>query len=150
MHSLRHIGVLTLCAWFAIAVPHSAQSPFSHGLIQGSCAPWDGPAIDVTLTKEPAQCKKEPGGPFVEIGVWKGLPLHAGQEVQFEPGSSTGFGTYCEKAGQCERAESGTIVFEKYKEGSGASGHYELHFKSGKTLAGSFDAKWCDNRALCG
>ena len=28
----------------------SAPGPFSYGTIQSSCAPWDGPAIGITLT----------------------------------------------------------------------------------------------------
>jgi hypothetical protein len=141
------LAVLILCA--AVTIPISAESPYSHALIQSSCAPWDGPAIDVTLTREPAQCNRT-DGPFLELGVWRGLPIHAGQEVKFDSGTNDGFATQCAKAGECERAQSGTIVFETYEDGSGAAGHYELHFKGGKTLSGTFDAKWCHNRTICG
>jgi hypothetical protein len=126
-----------------------AQSTFSHGLVQSSCAPWDGPAIDILLTTKLIQCKQT-SEPYINIGIWRGLPIHSGQQVRFGPGSSVGFASRCAKAGVCESAESGTILFEAYQTGSGATGRYELHFKSGKALTGTFRLKWCQNYILCG
>lgn len=143
----RMLAIFALFVGAAIAL--FAQSDLSYGVIQSSCAPWDGPAIVVTLTAEPAQCKQT-SGPYIDIGVWRGLPIHSGQEVKFGAGSDAGFASRCAKAGDCERAESGTIVFETYHERSGATGRYELHFKGGKTLSGRFDVKWCENRIVCG
>ncbi len=137
--------LLLTCDRVAFSVP----SPFAYGLIQGSCAPWDAPAIAITLTAEPAQCERVKG-PYISMGVWRGLPIHAGQTVKFGSGSDAGFGSRCAKEGDCQRAESGTIIFEKFEEGSGARGSYELHFKSGETVKGNFDAQWCKTRAICG
>jgi len=140
-------AVLVLLVIAGPALP--SESAFTYGLIRGSCAPWDGPAIDVRLTKERAGCKRG-SEPFVDIGVWRGLPIHAGQEVKFGSGSDAGFASRCVREGNCERAESGRIVFDTYDEGSGARGQYELHFKGGEILKGSFDAKWCEERVICG
>jgi len=150
MRSLTRVAVLTVFASFAAAaIAGPAGPPFSHGLIQSSCAPWDGPAIEVTLTPEPAQCKRT-DGPYIAIGVWRGLPIHAGQTVTFGTGTDTGFASRCTKVGDCQRAESGVIVFEQYQQGSGAAGRYELHFKGGETLSGTFDVKWCETHIVCG
>jgi len=127
----------------------SAPAAYSYGTIQSSCAPWDGPAIGITLTSEPAQCKRT-SEPFISIGIWRGLPVQSGQVVKFAPGSDAGFASRCKKEGSCERAQSGTITFERYEVGSSASGRYELHFKGGETLSGTFDVKWCDERVICG
>jgi hypothetical protein len=55
-------AVVTIPGWFAIgATPIATQSPFSYGLFQNSCAPWDGPAIDIRLMREPSQCKRLSG-----------------------------------------------------------------------------------------
>ena len=126
----------------------SAPGAFPYGIIQGSCAPWDGPAIGITLTSEPVQCKRT-SEPFISIGVWRGLPVQPGQVVKFAAGSDAGFASRCKKEGDCERAESGTIKFDRYDESSGASGSYELHFKNDETLSGTFDAKWCHERVIC-
>jgi hypothetical protein len=150
MLAVKYSAVLALAAWIVMAAPPSSDaSPHSYAVVRPSCAPWDGAAIEVTLTKEPAQCDRT-DGPYLAIGVWKGFPLHDGQAVLFNSGSNAGFASQCAKAGDCERAESGRIVFEKFQPSSGASGHYELHFKGGRTLIGDFDAKWCNDRVVCG
>jgi len=140
----------TLVAVVAIAATAiSAPATFTYGTIQSSCAPWDGPAIGITLTNEPAQCKRT-SEPFISIGIWRGLPVQAGQVVKFDLGSDVGFASRCKKEGNCERAQSGTITFDRYEEGSGASGRYEFHFKGEQTLSGTFDVKWCQERVICG
>jgi hypothetical protein len=109
----------------------STQSKYVYATIQSSCAPWDGSAIAMTLATKPLQCKRAPEGPFLTMGVWKDLPLHAGQVVKIERGTSNGFASRCSKENECEAVESAEITFETYKEGQGATGHYELHFKNG-------------------
>ena len=150
MRSHTHVcGLAVIMLLTSGRVVFSAASPFAYGLIQGSCAPWDGPAIGITLTAEPSQCERIKG-PYISMGVWRGLPIHAGQTVKFGSGSDAGFGSRCAKEGDCQRAESGTIVFDKYEEGAGARGNYELHFKGGETVKGNFDVQWCKTRAICG
>ena len=127
----------------------SAPAAFSYGTIQSSCAPWDGPAIGIRLTSEPAKCKRT-SEPFISIGIWRGLPVQSGQVVKFAPGSDAGFASRCKKEGNCERAQSGTITFDRYEGDAGASGRYELHFKGDETLSGPFDVKWCKERVICG
>jgi hypothetical protein len=150
MHCRMQAVFATVIAVVAIATTAiSAPGPFSYGLIQRSCAPWDGAAIGITLTTGPAECKRT-SEPFISIGVWRGLPVKAGQVVKFAPDSDAGFASRCKKEGDCVRAQSGTITFDRYEEGSVASGHYELHFKGEETLSGTFDVKWCHERVMCG
>ncbi len=150
MNALRSLAFLSLCASLAFtAAPVTADSGYSFALIEPSCAPWDGGAIELTLTKESAKCDRT-DGPYLAIGVWKGLPIHSGQEVAFDSRSSVGFASQCAQAGDCERAESGKVFFDNVEQGKRANGHYELMFKGGKTLTGKFDAKWCDKRVVCG
>ena len=145
-----HAMLATFIAFIAIATTAtSAPAAFSYGTMQSSCAPWDGPAIGITLTSEPAQCKRT-SEPFISIGIWRGLPVQSGQVVKFAPGSDAGFASRCKKEGDCERAQSGSITFDRYEKGSSASGHYELHFKSDETLSGTFEVKWCEERVICG
>ncbi len=127
----------------------SSPRDYSYGTMQSSCAPWDGPAIGITLTSEPTQCKRT-SEPFLSLGIWRGLPLKSGQVVKFGAGSDAGFASRCKKEGDCERAQSGTITLVRYEESSGASGRYELHFKGDETLSGTFTVKWCEERVICG
>jgi len=150
MRSRTHMYGLSVIMLLALGrLAFSTASHFPYGLIQGSCAPWDGPAIAITLTAEPAQCDRVKG-PYISMGVWRGLPIHAGQTVKFGSGSDAGFGSRCAKEGDCQRAEWGTIVFESFEESTRARGSYELHFKGGETVKGNFDAQWCKTRAICG
>jgi hypothetical protein len=55
------IAVVTI-----VTTATSAPAAFAYGTIQGSCAPWDGPAIGITLTNEPALCKRT-SEPFISI-----------------------------------------------------------------------------------
>ena len=132
-----------------VTTARSAPPAFSYGTIRPSCAPWDGAAIGITLTREPVGCKGTSES-FLSIGVWRGLPLQPGQVVKFAAGSDGGFASRCRKEGECERAQSGTITFDRYEGGAGASGRYELHFKNDETLSGTFDVKWCAERVICG
>lgn len=140
-------------AVFALAAitanSRAAGSSFSYGIMQTSCAPWDGAAIAIRLTTEPAECKRVPE-PFLSISIWRGLPLHSGQVVEFKPGSDAGSAARCVKEGECKLAQSATIVFENYQPGASAAGHYELHFKDGEILKGTFAVKWCEERVFCG
>jgi hypothetical protein len=141
------IAVIVLTATAAISTP--AGSSFSYGTMQSSCAPWDGPAVEIRLTMEPAQCKRVTE-PYISIAVWRGLPIHTGQVVKLGGGSDAGSAALCTKEGDCKAAQSATIVFDNYQERSGAKGHYELQFKGGEILKGTFEVKWCEERVFCG
>jgi len=140
-------AALALTAIAAIATP--SESSFPYGTIRSSCAPTDAPAIAITLTAESSECKRTTG-PYATFAIWRGLPLHAGQVVEFGPGSNAGSAARCAKEGDCKLAQSARIVFDSYEQHSGATGHYEMNFKGGETLKGSFEVKWCEERVICG
>jgi hypothetical protein len=141
------VAIFALTAMATVATP--AGSSFSYGTMQSSCAPWDGPAIEMRLTTEPAQCKRTIE-PYVSIAIWRGLPIQSGQTVRFNTGSDAGSAARCTKEGNCKSAQSAIIVFDKYRESAGASGHYEMQFKDGEILKGTFEVKWCEERVVCG
>lgn len=141
------VFVLALTAIATIAA--AAGSSFSYGTMQSSCAPWDGPAIEVRLTTEPAQCKRVTE-PYISIAIWRGLPIHSGQVLKFGTGSDAGSVARCAKEGDCKLAQSATIVFDDFQERASAAGHYELQFKDGEVLKGTFAVKWCEERVFCG
>jgi hypothetical protein len=150
MHIRKRIVTVAVLALTAIAASAKSDgSNFSYGIMQSSCAPWDGPAIVMRLTKEPAECKKV-SGPFLSIAIWRGLPIHAGQVVNLDAGSGAGSVARCGKEGDCKLTESATITFDKYQERVSAAGHYELQFKGGEILKGNFEVKWCEERVICG
>jgi len=150
MRVRKNVVPIALLALIAIAASAKADGPtFSHGVMQSSCAPWDGPAIEIRLTTEPARCKRVTE-PYISIAIWRGLPIHAGQIFNLDAGSGAGSVARCTKEGDCKLTQSATIVFDKYREGASAAGHYELQFKGGEILKGTFEVKWCEERVFCG
>lgn len=147
LRTAMSIASLALAALLAAAMP--GDPDLSHGTMHPSCAPWDGPAIELRLTTGPADCKRT-SGPYLSIVVWRGLPLKSGQVVKWGPGSDNGSAGYCQTDSECRRAQSATIVFDKYTDRDGAAGTYELQFKEGDTMKGKFDVKWCEERMFCG
>jgi hypothetical protein len=141
------VVVFVLAAIAAIASPDGPS--FSYGTMQSSCAPWDGPAVEMRLTTQPSECKRV-SEPYISIAIWRGLPIHEGQAVKLGGGSDAGSAARCAKEGDCKLAQSATIVFDKYQEHSDAAGHYELQFKGGEILKGTFTVKWCEERVFCG
>ena len=117
------LAILTVSA---TALLLAANPSFTHGLIQSSCAPWDGAAIAITLSPETVQCGRAPSGPYLSLGVWRGLPLHDGQVVKFGSGSDNGYASRCTKENDW------------------------LHFKGGETVSGTFEVQWCNTRSICG
>ena len=141
MRLRRKVVSVAVFALTAIAASAKADGPtFSHGVLQSSCAPWDGPAIEMRLTTEPAECKKV-SRPFLSIAIWRGLPIHAGQVFNLDEGSGAGSVARCAKEGDCKLTQSATITFDKYQERDSATGHYQLQFKGGEILKGTFEAK---------
>jgi hypothetical protein len=149
MQIRKKIVTVAVLALTAIASAKADGSNFSYGTMQSSCAPWDGPAIVMRLTTEHAECKKVTG-PFLSIAIWRGLPIHAGQVVNLDAGSGNGSVARCAKEGDCKLTQSATVVFDKYQQGASAAGHYELQFKGGEILKGTFEVKWCEERVFCG
>jgi hypothetical protein len=45
---------------------------------------------------------------------------------------------------------SGSIIFDSYSAGQGASGTYDVTFDDGSGEGGSFSAVWCAGGGLCG
>jgi hypothetical protein len=144
------VSVITLALLVTAANGTPANLKYSYGWIQRTCAPWDGAAIGITLATKPVECKRTPAFPYINMGVWKGLPIHDGQVVKFTAISDIGFASRCSNENNCERAESGEITFDTFKEGTSAAGRYELHFKGGDVVSGKFDVKWCEFREFCG
>jgi len=134
----------------ALALPPlpTAARRFPYATIAHTCAPWDGPALAVVLSSA-AGCASVPG-PFIRISLWHELPPTAGKTISFATGNSNGQASRCLKPNACEAATSGSVVFDVVDEGKNAYGRYELHFKDGSIESGSFEATWCENRALCG
>ncbi len=131
---------------------YTFESPahnWPHALVMHSCAPWDGPAIGIYLTKEPASCGKTVA-PYLSIYIWRGLRTTGPKTIVFKETGDNGGASRCMKANECERATSGRVSFVKFDENGNVQGTYEFRFKDGSVEQGSFKAEWCHERVICG
>ena len=121
---------------------------FPYATIRHACAPWDGPALQITLTKV-----QNPGKDDARLflTLYRDLPeppLAQPRTFELERMQS-GDAVRCPRPNACESAERGQVVLEKF-DGTGAQGSYELYFKDGSIERGMFKASWSEVREACG
>ena len=122
---------------------------FPYSTVAASCAPWDGPATELRFSTTPLKCEQ---GDRIELTIsfWRNLPLHHNQTFSLDAKSNWGGASYCKDAKfPCERASSGNIHIERFAEGVGAQGTYDLVFPKLGRVSGSFHADWCKTRLMC-
>ena len=141
------LAVVALLALAANGPPSAAK--YAYGIIKRSCAPWDGPALALTITPKEATC--ETGAPYLIINLYD-LPIATGKtyKIGVQGEMKIGQASRCPDSNTCQSAESGEVVFNSFAEEKGASGHYKLHFPVGLSQEGDFKLKWCNNHELCG
>jgi hypothetical protein len=124
------------------ALPKGA---YSHGTINHSCGPADGPALAMTLTHT-----KDSKEPWIYINLNGDLPeLPASQKTYtIAPGEQVGAGR-CTKTGDCYYSDAGSVTLE-HLDGNGGSGHYKLHLMDGTTEEGDFQLRWVEVHMMCG
>jgi hypothetical protein len=145
--SLAISAVLLLALGCALALD---KEKFPYTTVASSCAPWDGPAIELRFSTAPLKCAPTD---VIELNIsfWRNLPLHDDQTFAIDAKSNWGGASYC-KGGQppCERATSGRIHIESFAQGKAAKGTYDLVFPKLGHVSGSFRAEWCLARVVCG
>jgi len=128
-----------------VAFPFAA---FPFATIRHACAPWDGPALQITLTKVENPGKNDAR---LFLTLYRDLPeppLTQPRTFELER-MLAGDAVRCPRPGACESALRGHLVLEKF-DGTGAEGNYELHFKDGAIERGRFKAAWKEVREACG
>ena len=121
-----------------------------HAVIQGSCAPWDGAAIELRLSPSPPKAK-EPVAPWIVVSVWQSREEVSGGTFRFPDASGhVGAATHCRSEQDCEPVESGTVRFDRFVDGKPATGTFDLVLKGGRRARGSFSADWGELTVPCG
>ena len=127
---------------------HSRYS--RHAVIQASCAPWDGAAIELRLSPSPP-IAKEPVAPWIVVSVWQSREEVSGGTFRFPDASGhVGAATHCRSEQDCEPVESGTVRFDRFVTGKPATGSFDFVLKGGRRERGSFSADWGELTVPCG
>lgn len=130
-----------------LPAPAETRETYPYAVVRDSCAPWDGPAVAIYLTKSKVTAREIPE-PSITINLWRQLPPPINQPISLQSGG-LGVATRCLHAEDCEAAIGATITFTSYSDSS-ISGSYELKFKNGDVERGSFQAAWQHYPERCG
>src|SRR3954468_19959790 len=121
------------------------KGPYSHGTINHSCGPADGPALAMTLTQT-----KDAKTPWIYISLNADLPDFPVSNKTFALGSRYDvIAGRCISNSDCTRADEGSVTLE-HLDGNGGSGHYKFHLPDGTTEEGDFKLQWIEVRMMCG
>lgn len=127
---------------------HSTYSRYA--VIQGSCAPWDGAAIELRLSPS-RPTAKGPVAPWIVVSVWQSREEVSGGTFRFPDNSGrVGAATHCRNEQDCEPIESGSVRFDRFVEGKPATGSFDLVLKGGRRERGNFSAAWGEMQVPCG
>lgn len=116
------------------------------GVAAADCAPWDGAATSIYLSKS-----ADPSGPpELQLVVYlsgEGLPGRRIELGRQEAGS--GIALHCESSSSCTTSSAGVVEFAAPAEEEVLTGAYRVEFDDG-VVAGTFRATWSRRVALCG
>lgn len=130
-------------------LPDRPIAGFDRAEARMDCAPWDGPAVTVTLSA----ASTDPDSvvaPYLHVSLWKPLDALAGRTWRWpQEGEQIGGASYCATEAECQAATKGVVWLDRIGSDSLVSGRLRLSF-DGSAVAGSFRAAWRPRVAMCG
>lgn len=121
-----------------------------YAVIQGSCAPWDGAAIELRLSPS-LPTPTGPSAPWLVVSVWRSREEVSGETFRFPDNTGrVGAASLCRNGDDYEPVESGMVRFDRFADGKPATGTFDFVLKGGRRERGSFSAEWGELTALCG
>ena len=134
------------------ALPSAAgrQAPEYAGFAQRDCAPWDGAAVWIVLTRGMAGAQSD----SLELWAYTSISDAVGRRILLtaDPRSDgrSGAALYCAPARPCIPAAAGSFVLDRHEESGPLVGHFDLELAGGELRRGRFTASWRPARPLCG
>ena len=121
-----------------------------HAYLQGTCAPWDGPATALFLADGAAVGDVVPR-PFLLISVYEGVLSVSGNRFRITPqNGDIGAALACTADGECEPLAEAVVKFGTLDEGAPARVTVRVTRAGGRVEGGQFDAGWLEPANLCG
>lgn len=114
-----------------------------------TCAPFDGPAVQVVMTSRPYAEPVE--GPSLTLYVYHGLADLPGRTVPLGASVGQGSAFACPAGlGPCETASGGSVTFDRSSTRLTLRGRYDVQFASGRQEQQDFTAAVRERLILCG
>lgn len=154
MKPFRFFGILTVSALAGCGrssggeAPIELPSPYRYAYAMSDCAPWDGPAVTIFLTADPATPDTVPY-PQLRISIWRTGQVLPGNTFSWPGKEQVGAASRCDRENNCTPAAAGRVTFKAFQSDSALAGSFALRFPEGATTGG-FRARWRGQRAFCG
>jgi hypothetical protein len=129
---------------------HPGDYPYAYA--SRSCAPWDGPAVIIYLTREPLDSTgvPSPQSSFVSVAIWRSRTDLPGASFSWPTSEQIGTVLLCPGTGTCEQPASARVRFRAGSSPDSVDGWADLQFPSGTTVRGRFRAVWGGQPVFCG
>jgi hypothetical protein len=140
-----------VCGLLALActAPESLPSAPNAALVQ-TCAPWDGPAVALFLTDQPAVATY-PSAPYAAIMVYRSISAVVGHHFDVSPESQNlGQAQICPAVGECQPANGASVSFRELRADSTVEVEYRLDLAPNRVMTGKGRARFYPTAALCG
>ena len=141
----------TICGLFALgcASPDMVDPSLNGALVQ-TCAPWDGPAVALFLTDQPAVATY-PSAPYSSIVVYRSLSAALGKRFDIGPeAQNVGYAQSCPVGGECQPARGAWVSFGGFNADSTVQVEYRIDMTTARVMRGSVRARFHPTAALCG
>ena len=143
------IAILAVPILFWIHHSKKPIEPIAHGtgILQHSCAPWDGAAITLRVQTTEAEY------PQIYANIWTdSLPKSFHYDINTNHGGNPdgiGVARFCNKTKECKPPRAARITFKEHEDV--VHGKYEIETSDDQEFTGTFEVKWDEGYVeLCG
>ncbi|MCG8435069.1 MAG: hypothetical protein MJA83_13660 [Gammaproteobacteria bacterium] len=124
--------------------------PYPYAYIAHTCAPWDGPALTLSLAAAAAE-HGSVNGPRASIAIYKSVNEISGQYFLLSgERDNDGYGAVCGEDETCRPLKSAEVFFQEIDEAAPVRGYIEFVSGDGERHSGEFTAEWLSTFYLCG
>ena len=141
----------TLCGLLALGctTPDMVDPSLNGALVQ-TCAPWDGPAVALFLTDQPAVATY-PSAPYSSIVVYRSVSDVLGKRFDVSPETqNVGYAQICPSGGECQPARGAWVSFGAFNADSTVRVEYRIDMAPDRVMRGKARARFHPTAALCG
>ena len=125
-------------------------APTLNAALVPTCAPWDGPAIALFLTEQPAVAT-HPQPPYWSITVYRSISDIVGQDfVVSAETQNLGQGQVCPSVGECYPAPMASVSFREFNADSTVEVTYRIELTSDSVITGRGRARLHPASGRCG
>ncbi len=152
----RRLVACLAAAAFVACDPDPSATPstrplteFPHATATPDCAPWDGAAVTILLTRN-ADTTEPVAAPFVRVTLYESEDRLVGRTIRWPADRDVGGASWCDADDTCVGATAGVVSVDALDGDSVLPGRLRLTFPDRAPLDGAFRAIRRPRLAMCG